>query len=498
MDKLRVLFRHIFSNKTTIIALIFIIGIAAFLRFYQIDKLSFWSDELLSVQVAFSTFFSQIWFRNPHMILFNLILWFWVRMFPSISGEMLRILPAIFSVLSIPVMFLLGKAILRDKKEASLIGLMTAFFLAINAFHIQYAQELRSYSLIFLLTSLSTLFLIKAIEKPKSKARWLAYSVTIIASIYSHLFSIFILIAHIVSLLILLKNKKIRFPYKPVIISFTSIIVILTPLILVSYFKRNMQIPWIPELTFDLFLSFLVALAGNQGVSLLILYLLLVVLGLFLGNRFLNQQKIFLTRWKTILIANCLFLPILFTIFISIFRPIFWPRYLLFVMPYLAIFAAIGLLSITSLKSWRNRNYLVIIILIVFILLSSIGIKNYFLNYNKEDFRGVAELMSKRCVNSLRVYYPFWINNAFAYYNSSLKSQIAWFSESGEQYSFKEVSSHISNEYDSACLIISIAHLNTVPKNQHISEIQNFLFKKFSNRYEINYYQFIVYFYSRY
>jgi uncharacterized membrane protein len=498
MDKLRVFFKYISTNKILISVLIFILAIAAFLRFYQIDKLSFWSDELLSVQVAYSTFFSQIWFRNPHMILFNLILSFWVRIFPTTFQEMLRTLPAIFSLLSIPVMFMLGKVMLKDKKEGSIIGLMAAFFVAINSFHIQYAQELRSYSLVFLLTLLSTLFLIKAIEKPKSKIRWLVYSVLIIASFYSHLFSVFILIAHMVSLLILLKNKEFGFPYKYVIASFMSIIVALAPLLLVSYVKRNMQIPWIPELTFNLFLSFLVVLAGNQGMLLLIWYAVLVIAGLFFGFKLLNQQKTFLIKWKIILIVNCLFLPILFTIFISIFRPIFWPRYLLFVMPYLAIIAAMGVFSMMSLKSWKNRNFIAIVALVVFVLLSSIGIKNYFLNYNKEDFRGVAKLISKRCVNSLRVYYPFWINNAFTYYNPSSKSQIAWSSDLGEQYSFKEITSRISNKYNSACLIISVAHLNTAPKNQNLSEVQSFLFKKFSNRYEINYYQFIVYIYSKY
>lgn len=507
MGKLKLLYARIPQNLIPGLILAFIIGLAIILRFYQIDKLSFWYDELISAHMAhldFNSFIDWVRLRDVHMILSNFLLWLWVRIFPTTIGEILRILPAIISVLSIPVVFLLGRAMVSDRKIANVVGLFAAFFVSINAYHIQYAQDLRAYSLVFLLTTLSTLLLVMAINKPNSKLRWFGYAVTITASIYSQFFAVLVLISQLFSLVILLRNKKFRFILRSVFGSFLIILVFLTPLILVAYEQRNLyNLTWIPATNVQLFLIFFEELVGKQGILLVILYLFLAVLGILIDANWKKGQKDALNEWRLVLIVSCFLLPIALTLLISNIRPIFWPRYLLLTLPYLAILAAMGLSFMVSLKRLKYRTFFVGIILIIFILLSGIGIKNYFENYQKEDFRGVAGLLQKRCMNSLRVYYPYLINDSVIYYNPLLASQLNWSSGLADiyihnkPYSFKKGMEYVSNNYDSVCLTINLTRLYLRPKNQPLPEIQSFLQKKFPIVTKNNFFQFIVYFYSK-
>jgi uncharacterized membrane protein len=112
---------------------------------------------------------------DPNMAFFDLIAHFWENIFPNASDGMLRVLPAIFSILSIPVVFLLGKEIENNKDISTKIGLLSALLVSLNAFHINYAQFYRSYSLVFLLTSLSTLLLIMAIKNTLEKSKSFNY-----------------------------------------------------------------------------------------------------------------------------------------------------------------------------------------------------------------------------------------------------------------------------------------------------------------------------------
>lgn len=230
-----------------------IVILATFLDFYHIGKLSLWNDEIdtvIFVTRPLKGLFQLVWKSYPNMALYYLFAHYWVYIFPHASEGVLRALSAIFAIAGIPVVFLLGRTLGVNRKKAAAVGLIAAFLVAINAFNIQYAQEFRSYSLVFFLSSLSTLFLIKAIEQSRSKHYWVLYTIVSAAAVYSHFYVVFLIMAQVVTLpVLLLERKKDALPIRNIIFSCAAIILLIFPIALAAHTAGASQLSWILKLT---------------------------------------------------------------------------------------------------------------------------------------------------------------------------------------------------------------------------------------------------------
>ncbi len=147
---------------------LFIIVILGFLlRTWFIDKPEgLWYDEYLSWDIAsqkdWGIFFTNM-IRNCHTPFYYLYLKIWMIAFGD-TDITLRYSSLIPSIISIPIMYLVGKEF-KDKN----LGLFCALVTAISSFLIYFAQEVRLYSLIFLFSSLSLYFTIKVFKYSKIK-----------------------------------------------------------------------------------------------------------------------------------------------------------------------------------------------------------------------------------------------------------------------------------------------------------------------------------------
>ena len=474
--------------------LLLITIIAALLRFYEIDKLSFWQDELFEtgfIKVNLKDLVPIILQKDINMLSYDIIVNFWAKLVPSISEGSLRSLSALFSIASIPVVFLLGKSLSIDKKKATAVGLVAAFLVTINAYNIQYAQEFRAYSLVFLLTALSTFLFIKAVEK-NSPIWWIGYSVISAIAIYSHLFAAFILIAQATSLLFLLRKNIHKVPFKGIIASFATIFILTIPLIFAAHSQGSAQIAWIQTPTPEAIEAFLTEITGNQGGLLVALYIYTAIAGVIIEAIRVNKQGEVFSKWKLVLIACSLILPVVLTLLISFIKPIFVDRYLLFIMPYLAIFAAYGIVSFVDLDKWKSRNFIGVVLLLIFILLSVIGIKNYFSTYQKEDYRGVAKFMSHNCLNSLILYYPEWVSvrEYVPYYNNKLQSQFpSWYGLLYGNSTPDNIAKHLPSSYSKACLMLGYLFPKTTQEEAQISLIQTALKIRYPKESKVKFYE---------
>lgn len=144
--------------KRTNWILICIILLGCVLRLIHIDKPEgLWNDEYVSWFVSSIPFNNGFWdevLKQCHMPLYYLYL----KPFNSCSDLVLRLTSVIPSVLSIPVMYLIGKEFTQKA------GLIAALITASLSFLIYYAQEVRFYSLLFLFSALLLLFTIKLIN----------------------------------------------------------------------------------------------------------------------------------------------------------------------------------------------------------------------------------------------------------------------------------------------------------------------------------------------
>lgn len=197
-------------------ALMGIVGLAAWLRFYSIVSEPLWLDEAMSLHYANQSLIDFLKAHHrPHAYYFLLHFW-------TLFGEsefVLRSLSAVIGVLTIPLIFGLGKTTNNAR-----VGLTASLLLAISPFHIQYAQEARGYTLLvfgatlamwaitWLLSNVQIasipfhrLFWKRSVlpDTPPSdilhaRAAWLAFIAGVVTSLYTHdTFFLFLVAANI-------------------------------------------------------------------------------------------------------------------------------------------------------------------------------------------------------------------------------------------------------------------------------------------------------------
>lgn len=439
-----------------VVVILFVITlVSAVIRFYQIGKMPFWIDEIytmLFVGGDMRQMFEVMWPGEMNMALYYLVVNFWADMFASPSEGVLRIISAAFSIMSIPAVFFLGRKISADKRIADATGLVAALLVSFNAFHVQYAQELRSYSLVFLLAVLSTLLFIKAIEKPNLLKYWVWYTIVSIAAIYSHYFAVFLIFAHAVSLLVLFVGKVKNLPLKRLVVSYIAIALSIIPIVSIVLLIGTRNLVWVTRPTFDTLMQFSILVTGNQGIQLLVLYIVAVVVGILVGVSW--WQKDVLKNWVSALFAICLFLPAGTALLISSVRtPIFVDRYFLFSVSFLSILAAVGIVKLI----YANKIVLKlcgVLTLVLIVVFSISGTRKYFTDYQKENWKDASALLTKNCSGSehLRLYLPVWTQGFTYYYDKQLKTQNVPLQDNLEELLASEISASIPDSYLSVCL----------------------------------------------
>src|SRR4030088_1938242 len=188
------------ATSSWLLALITLV--AAVLRFHALTTKSFWLDEGISVEIArlpWPQFFYVVRHREINMAVYYLFLHFWLAL-GSTEG-FIRALSVLFSVATVPVLYALAGRLFGRHT-----GLLAAWLLAINAYHVRYAQEARSYALVVFLSVLATWLLTRNLQKPSS-AHWGSYAACTVLIVYSHFFGGFVVLAHWVSLVFLRRNE---------------------------------------------------------------------------------------------------------------------------------------------------------------------------------------------------------------------------------------------------------------------------------------------------
>ncbi len=160
----------------------------------------FWADETYACYLAgnYKLPFMTTFIDPGNPPLFFILLRFWEMIFGH-NEAYLRLLPIIFSTLSIFVIFEFCKKYL-DKKTA----LLSSFLFSINLYAILFAQELRSYSLCILLTVLISFYSIKIIRK---NSGYFLYTILGILAINTHYYLSIILFSNFIFVISLCKNK---------------------------------------------------------------------------------------------------------------------------------------------------------------------------------------------------------------------------------------------------------------------------------------------------
>jgi len=170
-----------------------LIILAFALRVYQLDAKSIWFDESHSLNRASLDLLSiasgkQIWGDRvvqdtTHVPFYFFLLHFLIKLAGD-SDFTLRFLSVLFGVLTVPLVYFMGKKLCHAR-----IGLWAALLATFSPFYLWYSQEARMYTLLVFLGLLSVYCLLRALSE--DKAGWYAiYALTATAMLYTSLFSI--------------------------------------------------------------------------------------------------------------------------------------------------------------------------------------------------------------------------------------------------------------------------------------------------------------------
>lgn len=412
------------NNKVLLI----ILFVAACLRFYKIDFQSVWLDEIHTLNEAnplksFIQVYDSLLISEPHPPLYFFTIHLAFKIF-GYTTLVARFLSAIIGVVGIFSIYLLGKELYNNK-----VGIYAVILLTVNYFHLYYSQEARMYSLLFLTTTLSFVYLIKFIKKPDNKSAGL-YVLFSLLMIYSHFFALFTLLSqYLILLYFVIKPFQIS-RKKFVIYCFISGVV--TLLLFMPTYKlilrtTEMTSIWIQMPTLDVFTQFFKDFFGQS--ELVIFFILSLVLYFFIklfSVRNSDRLSINPLDDKLVFSFFILFLWILFTLFFPLVRtytslPMLVNRYFINILPAVLIIASIGLFFI---KNYVVR-YTITAIIVLFSLTDIIIVKKYYNQPNKTQFREVSDFIKKNnsskepIITSLSWYFPYFLNN------DSIKSTIS-------------------------------------------------------------------------
>lgn len=369
------------SRKQTLMILLLVTAIGAVLRLYNLNYQSLWYDELHSIIPTdpANTLGSIIAYsKTDQPPVFFIYLFYFFKLF-GYNEVVGRVASAVLGIVAIPVMFLLGRE-LRDVR----VGLFAAALTSFNYMHVYYSQELRFYSMLFLLTCVSFLFLLRAYKYVRS-IDFAFYILSTVAVLYTHYYGLVVFAVQGVTFLILLYFKRDkRFVWSSVI-SAIAIGLAFVPWLPVIFSDLNIESFWIrrPEPTF--ILDYFYYYFGKDAFTSIVF---VVLLGLLIREFVNGSEKV--NKPLFVILLSWLFFSYLFPYLKSILgTPILFVRYTIISLPaWILVFAIAWDLIIN--KKWK---YGLAIALSISMLVNLILIRKHYVKVDKQQIREVSNFI---------------------------------------------------------------------------------------------------------
>lgn len=350
--------------------------IGAILRFYNLGYNSLWLDEASTLNAAVKSI-PDIWqFTTAGE--FNPPLFYWTEHVMLLFGNsevVLRFIPALLGVLSIPLIYFVGKEFM-DRN----VGIIAAAAFAFSPFLLFYSQEARAYSMMLFFVTFSMIFYLKALKNNDIRD-WALFGILSALAFWSHFYAMVIIGALVLYALYEMfpKIKSSLSAAKPLVSACVIFGLICLPLILVTiqlFTKRTASAPTFGIQGLGLITATFAQISGSE----LAMYLLLI---LFIAG---IVQAFLLDKNKGIFLVTLTVLTFVISYFLSYKIPM-QPRYLIFLAIVYFIAIAISYKLLFALIKSPGVVYGFIALLVV---INTPMLADYYSGYTKEDWRGFA------------------------------------------------------------------------------------------------------------
>ncbi len=389
--------------------LVGLVGLAFALRVAGLDLQSLWRDEVDAIRFAARPWGDLLrMFVTPgeNGPLYYLLLRPWLAL-AGVSEYALRFLSVFFGTLAVPLIYRLGRRLFPALPS---LGLLAAALTATSPYLIWYGQEGKMYSLVLVLALLSMDRYLVALERGGWQ-RWLAYIVITGATLYVHFVAALLVPVQIVAFLLAgSETRKAR--WKGWLGSMGLLLLPSLPLLrwqvplALSPAETGYEFKPLHEMLVSLFASYSLGLAAGSltWAALLFVFLLLAAWLLWREDRSHLARLALLTGWLCI--------PVLGLFLVTLMRPMYTARYLIFVLPAYLILLAAGLVA----SARRSR-------LLAGLLLASLLVSNSLMIWRqaavpmRTDFRAATEYVASRMSpHELLIFQIPYGRHSFDYY----------------------------------------------------------------------------------
>jgi mannosyltransferase len=381
------------SRWAVAVSVLLLVAIGAFLRVYRIGAQPLWVDEASSLRFARQQL-GQLWSwgtlvdpGNPP--LYYSVLHGWLVFGDSEAS--LRLLSASIGVLTIPVVYALGR-IIRDHR----LGLVSAVLFTISPFQVWYSQEARGYALLTLGATSAMVGVAYLLRHPERSGSvratgwaWLAYVSGTAVALLAHNTAVFLPIAANVLMLgwWWTHDHRPKGSLRNWLLAQLAVLCVWSAWLpaYVQQVLHGESYAWIPRPTPRSVLSGIYAIYAGVTRATPFPVEALLVLGLgVLGLWSWKHDR----RWMAFLLAFCLTAPI-GELIVSAWRPIFLPQTLIWIAPPVCVAVAAGVLSL-------RPPALVPPALLLLIVLAGVGLRSYYFMHDKEAWDQVAAYVDRR------------------------------------------------------------------------------------------------------
>ena len=358
---------------------------AAIFRFYHLGAKSIWLDEGMSIGIArlpWTQFAKLIWAKEANMSAYYVILHFWLK-FGS-SEFYVRSLSVLFSVAGVAAVGRLGKELFREPT-----GWIASALLAVNAWDIAASQEARGYSLAMLALSLSTFYLVRILKSapqpPSSQRKDVTlYALLAALAVYSHFYSALVIGAQLFSIPFV---RPTRETLQNLFRGVRLFVYLSVPLVAFVLLRGHGPMGWLYSLPHGQLRQLAIELTSEAAWPLQILFAAALAGSIVALIRSVCATRRAAEAWRIILAWSWLVLPVAIVLAVSaMWRPLFFPRYLIVVLPGFVLVTAAGLAQIKP--NWLAA--LATVVVVGFSLQTFAATRNSYFEFGRDDWRSAA------------------------------------------------------------------------------------------------------------
>ena len=452
-------------NSNNLLVGITLLGAA--LRFYHINYQSLWLDELYSIvptgpENSLQSIIEYSKGDQPPLLFIYIHYMFKLFGYTELVG---RLSCAVIGIISIPMIYLLGKACLNKS-----VGLMASLLTAINYFQIYYSQELRFYAMAFLFAVLSYLFFIRAFKGNRT-IDYLGYFIFTVCLLYTHYYGMIIFGVQAITFLILIYFKRNNSFIIKATLSGIAIIIAFVPWLPTVLNDLSVNVGWIKVPDPHFVAQYFYYYSGKDALSTVIfcffIYLFIKSF-IALTSDEIEKKLIYITLSIWIILSYLI--PYIRSITAA---PMLADRYTIVTLPAWILLFAIGWSKINNLKI----KFAVAPVLVLAAVINLFFFKQHYTRLKKDQWREASQFVISKNTSHYPVYSTLAWNYNFYFRNQSQKVNNLYTSDLSKTDKLWLLLAHLTEE-EMEAQIAALNNYKIIERRDFFGSVAVFLERK--------------------